>query len=210
MRRWIWAIVLGLSPSAAVAGDLTVALRSPSGSPVSNAVVSFKPSSGGSAPLRIDGPYRMRQVDIQFDPFILIVPVGAKVAFPNEDRVRHHVYSFSIAKRFEIRLYGRDETRSIVFDHPGVVALGCNIHDRMMGFIAVVDTPYVAKVGKSGEVLLSNLPPGGGVLTVWQPFMKTPGNSVTRQITVPTQGNTRSDLVLDLRGPPEDKKPLLE
>ena len=83
----------------------------------------------------------MAQENISFSPHVLIVPVGATVAFPNHDRVRHHVYSVSKPKKFDIKLYGRDETRTEAFDKPGVVALGCNIHDQMSGFIIVVDTP---------------------------------------------------------------------
>ena len=78
---------------------------------------------------------------MQFHPFVLIVPVGAKVSFPNLDPTRHHVYSFSPAKQFELKLFARDQSRSVVFDKPGVVALGCNIHDAMTAFIVVDGQP---------------------------------------------------------------------
>ena len=83
-------------------------------------MVSFKPASGAAvSPTRVNALFRIEQNDVHFDPFILVVPVGAEVSFPNLDKVRHHVYSFSSAKRFEIKLYGRDETRKVTFDKAG-------------------------------------------------------------------------------------------
>ena len=209
--RILFALLLALllPPAEALAGDLTVELKSAAGQPVGDAVVSFRPASGVAGPMRYPGPYVITQSDVHFDPFIVLVPVGAEVTFPNKDKVRHHVYSFSAAKRFEIRLYGRDETRRITFDKAGVVALGCNIHDQMMGFVVVLDTPIAAKVGPSGQVTLSNIPPGGGTLTVWQPFLRTPGNQIVQQVTIPAQGAANAALTLNLRPPPADKTPLL-
>src|ERR1700744_598179 len=97
-----------------LAADLTVSLKSATGTPVANAVVSFRPAAGVPTP-RPQGRYEMVQENIQFHPFVLIVPVGASVSFPNHDRVRHHVYSFSAAKRFQLKLYGREETRAVQF-----------------------------------------------------------------------------------------------
>ena len=220
--RILLALLLALMiPVEALAADLTVELKTAAGQPVGNAVVSYRPASGAAGPVRYPGPYVVSQSDAHFDPFIVLAPVGAEVAFPNKDKVRHHVYSFSIAKRFEIRLYGRDETRRITFDKAGVVALGCNIHDQMMGFVVVLDTPIAAKVGPSGEVTLANVPPGtlpafryqvaglAGVLTVWQPFLRTPGNQIVQPVTIPAQGAVHAALTLNLRPPPTDKTPLL-
>ena len=167
MRALVVLLLLLALPVPVWAGDLTVELKTAAGQPAGDAVVSFKPAGGvpAATPARYAAPLRVEQNNIHFDPFILIVPVGAEVSFPNRDKVRHHVYSFSPAKRFELKLYGRDETRKVTFDRAGVVALGCNIHDQMIGFVVVLDTPYAAKVGPTGEVTLANLPPGGGVLT---------------------------------------------
>jgi len=196
-------LILAAAP-AARAGELIVSLKDASGQPVANAVVAYHPAAGAPAP-RPSGPYVMTQADIRFDPFVIVVPIGAEVQFPNHDKVRHHVYSFSLAKRFEIKLYGRDETRSISFDHPGVVSLGCNIHDQMMGFIYVTDTPYTAKPGPNGETVLEGLPAGPGTLTVWQPFLKSRNNEMTQAVNVPAQGETRVALSLALRPPPAGK-----
>jgi hypothetical protein len=142
----------------------------------------------------------MNQEDIQFHPFVLVVPVGADVSFPNHDKVRHHVYSFSEAKRFELKLYGHDETRVVHFDKAGVVALGCNIHDTMSAYIDVVDTPYVAKTDDKGEAVLADLPAGSGTLTLWHPYLKAPRNEQVHPVTITV--TDRQSYVLDLRAPP--------
>ena len=116
----------------AVAASLRVSVATPGGAPVRDAVVMVYPKGGASGgPIRFPWAYVMTQKDMQFAPFVLVVPVGAGVAFPNRDPFRHHVYSFSGAKNFQLKLYGYDETRVVKFDKAGVVALGCNIHDNM-------------------------------------------------------------------------------
>ena len=99
------------------------------------------------------------QVDKQFVPKVQAVLVGTPVTFPNNDNVRHQVYSFSPAKRFELPLYAGVPAQPIVFDKPGVVVLGCNIHDWMVGYIYVSESPYFAKTGKDGKAVLADLPP---------------------------------------------------
>ena len=183
----------------ALAADLSISIRTPAGEPVKDAVISFRPAGGAPAP-RVQGPYVMVQQDIQFHPFVLIVPVGADVNFPNHDKVRHHVYSFSAAKRFELKLYGHDETRTVHFDKAGVVALGCNIHDSMSAFVDVVDTPFVAKTDDKGEAILSDLPAGAGTLVLWQPYLKSPRNEQTHGVVI--DNNTHQSYVVDLRAPP--------
>ena len=209
MRAILFLITLILTPCVAAAGQLAVTVKDAAGQPAANAVVTFTPAAGHPAAAREAGPYVVTQAEVHFDPFVIVVPVGAQVDFPNKDKVRHHVYSFSKAKRFELKLYGRDETRHVTFDQPGVVALGCNIHDQMMGFIFVTDTPYVAKSGANGEVVFDNLPAGPGVITVWHPFQRSRLNESAQPLTVPAQGQARAAFSLNLKAPPPDKTPLL-
>ena len=190
----------------ASAANLVVVIKDASGQPVENAVATLHPAgaAGPHGAIHFAWPYRMTQQDIAFHPFILIVPAGAEVQFPNKDRVRHHVYSFSEAKRFQLKLYGQDETRSVVFDRIGVVALGCNIHDRMIAFIDVVDTPWAAK-SEGGKAVIADAPAGPATLTVWHPFMKAPNGEVSRAVVVPVKGDAQETLVVQLRPAPEGK-----
>ena len=112
----------------------------------------------------------MAQVSKQFDPRVLVVPVGTSVTFPNRDTVRHHVYSFSPAKNFELKLYAGTAANPVVFDKVGIAVLGCNIHDNMAAWVVVVvDTPYYARSSAGGTASLANVPPGSYRLRVWHP-----------------------------------------
>src|SRR5207237_6085666 len=133
----------------------------------------------------------MSQKDMQFQPFVLIVPVGAEVAFPNLDPFHHHVYSFSKAKTFELKLYGKDETRRVRFDKTGVVAIGCNIHDDMSAFIRVVDTPFAAKSAPSGQALVRELPAGPATVVVWHPYLRAEGGEISQRVVIPAGGAVR-------------------
>jgi plastocyanin len=159
---------------SAYAADLTVTVKGEDGAPLPDAVVLVHPA-GGSGPasaIHYSWPIVMTQQNISFNPYVLIVPVGSTVAFPNKDKVRHHVYSFSAAKKFELKLYGQQEERTVDFDKVGVVALGCNIHDVMIGYIYVADTPFAAKTNAAGQAVIHGLPGGAGTLSVWHPDMK--------------------------------------
>lgn len=186
MMRLLFALVASLILcSSANAGDLTVSVRDAAGRPVQDAVVTVHPASGVPAgPIRFAWPLRMSQQDIQFQPYVLVVPVGGTVSFPNLDRVRHQVYSFSRGNRFELQLYGRDESRTHTFAAAGVAALGCNIHDQMLAYIKVVDTPWAAKTPASGDVRLAGVPAGAATVRVWHPRLSGRGNELSRPLTV--------------------------
>lgn len=166
--------VLGLR---AHAGDLQIAAVTPDGSPAANVVV-WMPSDGEKAPERFEWPNEMSQENKQFTPHVLIVPVGSEVAFPNRDRIRHHVYSFSKGNRFELKLYGRDESRGVTLKNTGLVAVGCNIHDQMSGYLRVVDTPFAAKTDASGIAVLKDLPAEPGKIRVWFPGAPEEGETL--------------------------------
>jgi hypothetical protein len=100
------------------------------------------------------------QADKQFTPAVTVVTVGSAVSFPNRDTVRHHVYSFSPAKTFELKLYIGTPANPVVFDKPGIAVLGCNIHDTMAAWVVVVDTPHHGLTAASGRVRLADVPPG--------------------------------------------------
>ena len=184
MLRVIALLGLGLIATAASAGNVEVQVRGPGGAPLADAVVTLV-GPRVSAPIRFPWPYVVKQQNISFQPHVLIVPVGASVTFPNMDNVRHHVYSFSKPKKFELKLYGHEEARTVVFDKPGVVAIGCNIHDQMSGFIVVVDTPYAAKTDANGRATIADVPAGSATLAVWSAGLRAPGNQIAQQLNVP-------------------------
>lgn len=154
------------------------------GLPVRDAVVELRSPRAPAGPIRFPWKMGMVQKDRQFLPGTLIVARGSTVAFPNLDNVRHSIYSFSKAARFEIELYGRDQTRTHTFPVAVSVKLGCNIHDEMRGYIRVTDTPFAAKTDHNGFVTLAGVPQGAARLTVWHPQLRAPGNEITSAITL--------------------------
>ncbi len=119
------------------------------GKPVANAVVFL---SGSATPaLAPPQPVVVDQVDKQFVPRISVIRTGTEVIFPNSDAVSHHVYSFANPNNFELPLYQSKQQRNVMFEHAGLVTLGCNIHDSMLGYILVVDTPFFAVANEAGE-----------------------------------------------------------
>lgn len=204
MNRLAAFLLALLFPLRALAGDVVVSMRTPQGQPIANAVVTVAAPHAG--PARFPWPYQVAQQNLQFDPFVLIVPVGADVAFPNRDTVRHHVYSFSPTKTFELKLYGQDETRVVHFDKPGIVPLGCNIHDNMVAFIVVVDTPYAAKTDAAGNAEIRNVPAGVQAVRVWHPYLRAPGNALMLNVNVPRDGAARAALTGELRAPVERRR----
>lgn len=175
-------------PTMAAAATVSIDVRSADGKPLAGAVVMVDTATKPAAPVRLDYSYVMAQQNIAFSPHVLIVPVGSSVSFPNRDKVRHHVYSFSKARKFDLKLYGKDETRSVVFDKAGVVALGCNIHDAMSGFIHVVDTPFAAQTDANGHVALTAVPAGGATVRIWHPSIRAGDNMLAQAVTIAPGG----------------------
>jgi plastocyanin len=186
--------------AAAQATDLDVVVRSAKG-PVADAVVMVDTADKRPLPVRFGQPLTVTQHNLQFEPFVLLAPVGAEVSFPNADSVRHHVYSFSPPKIFELKLYGKEQARTVKFDKAGAVALGCNIHDQMVAFIKVVDTAYAAKTGPDGHAIIQGLPAGAATVRIWHPYMKTPGNEQKLSLDLPATGVLTRDVMGDFRSP---------
>lgn len=177
-QRMLALLGLTLGPLLAQAGSLHVFVTS-GGKPVTDAVVSLH-SAAATAAVK-PKPARMDQVNRQFVPHVIVVQVGSEVYFPNSDNVRHDVYSFSPAKRFELPLYGGHSAAPVNFDKPGVVVLGCNIHDWMLGFIVVVDTPYYGMTGGNGQVTVT-APAGNYWMQVWHADLAAGSPPVERDV----------------------------
>jgi len=150
----------------AQAATLQVTVRDEQGRPLPEAVVFLESPEAARAAKPLPGG-EMAQKDKTFVPDTLVVTRGTAVQFPNRDTVRHHVYSFSPAKRFELKLYIGTPANPVSFDQAGVVVLGCNIHDEMIGWILVVDTPYFGRSTGNGQVRLNDVPEGSYRLRVW-------------------------------------------
>ena len=192
-------LLLGAAPPPPAA-SVSVSVRGANGQPVANAVVTIRLLGRDTPAAKLGTGYAVRQQNIRFDPFLLVVPVDADVSFPNFDKVRHQVYSFSPAKRFELKLYAREQNRTVRFDRPGPVSLGCNIHDQMTAFVYVTDSAFTARTDSSGTVSLPGVPQGAITISIWHPYLRSPGNQVSRQVNL--GGGARESFTVALRQPP--------
>ena len=160
----IYSILLSTFTAQIQAGELTVDVFDATGAPIENAVVYAESEVKGSSTI---AAAMIEQRGKQFNPLVSVVQTGTDITFPNFDSVRHHVYSFSPTKTFELKLYSGVPANPVKFDKAGTVVLGCNIHDNMLAFIQVVDTPYFAKTNKMGKAILRDLPNGNYTLKAW-------------------------------------------
>jgi len=175
-------VVLALAPALHAEGTVRIATRDAAGAPVADAVVWLtRLDAPATLPAPPAEPVVIEQKGEEYSPYVTAITVGTFVSFPNRDRIQHHVYSLSKPKRFEIPLHGGEDRPPVLFDQPGVVALGCNIHDWMSAYVVVIATPHFAKTPATGQVTLAGLPPGRYRLEVWHPRLK--GNA-DREITV--------------------------
>lgn len=202
-RFGVLGLLVFLTLSARAFGsDVRVVVKDQTGRPIEGAIVWAEVSRE-----RMPPPVQAEivQKNRQFIPPVTVIPVGSVVRFPNWDNVQHHVYSFSAAKTFDIPLYIGESPQAIEFERPGIVTLGCNIHDWMAAYIVVLDTAVFAKTDASGVVLLRNLPAGPVSIFGWCPRLR--GAPVKADLLA---GQSSAELTMKLRPafqrtPPDDR-----
>lgn len=199
MRRFTSRAVIASALTAcclaAGATGVAVQVQDAAGKPLPDTVVYLEPEggfSGGKAPAGA----QIEQKGLKFLPLVTVIQTGARINFPNNDKVRHHIYSFSPAHRFDQKLYSGQAATPQVFDKAGTVVLGCNIHDKMLAYIKIVDTPYFAKTDSTGAVRIE-LPAGGKyILRAWH--YNTVGGATPEQVLLVKAGDTVASAIFKL------------
>jgi plastocyanin len=178
-----------LVQAGAQSAELSAVVRDERGAPLADAVVVAVPESGAArAPQpRVE---QVEQIDLEFVPGVKAIQAGTAVSFPNRDKVRHHVYSFSAPKRFDLPLYAGTPPQPVLFDLPGVVTIGCNIHDWMIGYLYVAESPYFAKSDAAGAARIADLPAGRYAVRVWHPRLATGEEATRRSLELGAAGAT--------------------
>jgi plastocyanin len=181
------ALTAALLPLVASAGTVQVLVHDGAGKPLPNAVV-FLESPEAKAAIKPTSNSEIEQVARQYQPAVSVVSTGSSVTFPNHDTVRHHVYSFSPIKTFELKLYSGVPANPVVFGKSGVAVLGCNIHDNMVAWVLVVDTPYFGKTDADGMLTLNNVPNGNYKLRTWHNSLAVGAPAAEQAATVGSSG----------------------
>lgn len=178
------------------------------GRPLSGVVVTAHPATGSAhsaPPVHVI----MDQIDRAFVPDLLVIPTGSTVGFPNSDTVSHQIYSFSPAKRFQLPLYRGKPYAPVLFDQPGVVTLGCNIHDSMLAYVVVTDAPFFGRTNTTGS-WTAEVSDGRYQVTIWHPRLRDNDPKILQgEVTVgePDGGTLTLHLVNQLKPAPLEGRP---
>jgi plastocyanin len=185
-----------LSVTLAYAANVHVQVIDQAGAPVADAIVYAVPLSG-KLPAIKPAPATIDQIKRRFVPMVSVVQTGASVTFPNKDNIEHDVYSFSPPRRFELNLYHGVPANPVTFDKAGLVVMGCNIHDMMVAYLLIVDTPYFAKTDDKGAATLANVPPDAYKLIAWHFRQSDPDAQPTQKISA--NADVAARFALDLK-----------
>lgn len=190
----LFVLLCATWPAAATA-SLAIQVQKRDGKPLVGAVLTV---DAESQRLAATPPVSsvVDQVDLAFVPDVVVIPVGSTLSFPNSDAVSHQVYSFSSARRFQLPLYRGKRYPPVTFDQPGVITLGCNIHDNMLAYVVVTAAPFFGRTDAKGEWIATNLPNGTYRVRVWHPLLNESGSSLERVVEI--GGTDRADLLLRL------------
>lgn len=205
-RQWCTALWISLMFAVITtdAAELDVTVLDRYGQAVPNVAVYIESDPGASlpAPTRIAV---MDLVDTQFVPHLLVVQTGARVQFPNSDLVAHHVYSFSRPNNFVLPMFKGNMRPEVEFDDAGVVTIGCNLHDHMVGYIFVVNSPAFGTTGRNGTARLIADNPDGLSVSIWSPRIRLDEENLTQSVKAGRSARMTFSLTEELRVSHNDK-----
>ncbi len=185
--RYLLCGLLFVGSTHVFAQDLSITVQDKQGKPLKDAVVYIEGSHVKTAKPKMEQD--IIQKDRQFQPLVTVVQTGTNIKFPNQDKVKHHVYSFSPAKKFELKLYSGVPATPVIFDQAGTVVLGCNIHDRMLAYVYIVDTPLFAKTNAQGVAVITDFPPGQYDVKTWHYALKNENAPVAQTVNLAEKAN---------------------
>lgn len=181
--------------------DVKLSITDQQGQPLEDAVVELLDPANKTFSVK---KAEVKQQDLTFIPFVSAYQIGTEVDFPNMDKTRHHVYSFSPAKVFELKLYANKPEAPVLFDQAGIVALGCNIHDYMQAYIYVGQSPFLQVTDAKGLVTFNDVPDGSYQLKLWHPWQDA--DWATQQVQIKQGQMTSYQLAITAQEKPKKPK----
>jgi hypothetical protein len=173
IRALVGLLVFVALRASAVSAEITAHLSDTQGRPLEDAVVSLVPLDRPAPPIAKPPEIpEIVQSHRQFSPYVTAIPVGTTVAFPNKDDVDHYLYSKSATKSFRFPLYAPNKSERITFDKAGIVPIGCDIHDKMIAYVVVLDTPWYGQTSANGTTTIRDVPAGKYRLSIWHPRLR--------------------------------------
>ncbi len=184
--------------AGASGATLSVQVNDAAGKPLADVVV-VADADAGVPMARVLKSAEIEQRGLKFLPLVSVIQTGSRVSFPNYDKVKHHIYSFSPAKKFDQKLYSGVAAAPQIFDKAGLVVLGCNIHDRMVSYIKIVDSPYFAKTGADGVARIEVPVAGQYTVSAWHYNMS--GAAASQPVVVKAAGAAALSFKLAIKPP---------
>jgi plastocyanin len=193
MQKYICLIILTFLAWAAepYAATLNLHVENVKGEKIKDAVIYAMPYDHSANAGIKPGKAIVDQIDKEFVPHVIAIYVGSEISFPNHDQIRHNIYSFSEAKKFEIPLYKGVAAKPVVFDQPGVVVIGCNIHDWMKAYIFVSRTPFFTISDINGQAKIVDLPAGKYDVQIWHPNLQDIPEKTNQVVTLSSESDTQ-------------------
>src|ERR1700726_5235711 len=191
--RIVRLLLLFCAASPAMAGTISVQAQLSNHEPFAGAIVTARGATS-HAPVPVSAI--LDQINLAFAPDLIVIPVGSTVEFPNSDSVSHQIYSFSPTKRFQLPLYHGKPYPPVHFDQAGIVTLGCNIHDKMVGYIFVTDATYFGRTDARGVWSVPGLPRGTYHVSLWHPLLREPAAALDRAVSI--TGDEAENLTVQL------------
>ena len=195
-----FAVAMLSAVAPALAATVNIDIADTDGHPAGGAVISLEPQSPGTLPpshLPLNAVIDQRHET--FIPLVTIIRQDGQVVFTNNDTTMHQVYSFSPIKQFEFEIDQGQKSQAVLFDKPGVASIGCNIHDQMITYVYVADTPWVVRTDANGHGVIDNVPDGAYRVSVWHPQLPPGHNAPTTPLTV-SSASSKVSLVIPLVG----------
>jgi plastocyanin len=186
------AILLLAPLAAADAATITVTVTDDVGRLLPDAVVMISPEAGTPTPRAENSRIAAATIDQKgetFVPSVVVIHTGGTVTFRNSDPIRHHVYSFSPVRRFEMVQPPGEASAPIRFDQPGSVAIGCNIHDHMTAYVHVTNAPWAMVTDANGRAVIADVPAGKFVATVWHPRLRPRAEPPSRAVLLANENS---------------------
>ncbi len=206
LRPFVRASLFAFALTRAFAGDVAFTLRDQTKAPVADAVVSLVPLDAPAKLTPAAEPLIVAQKNTEFLPYITTLVVGSAVSFPNQEtKIQHHVFAKSDVKSFDFPLHKPGKAGTVVFDKPGVVTVGCNIHDWMVAYVVILETPWFGQSTASGSAKLAGVPAGRYRVEVWQPRLE---KIVTRDLTVTDASGPAIEMALELGKDKRARRPI--
>lgn len=177
-----------------LANNITVTVLDPTLAEIEGVVVYLTPLDKSSINSLTTQTLIISQNNKKFTPYIAVLQKGQKIKFKNQDDVTHHIYSVSGKNRFDFKVKAGEHNNNIDISALGEVAMGCNIHDWMSGYVLVVDTPYFNKTTSTGISNFENIPAGNYKLTIWHPQLDINNNEFITDVLIQKTQNIKITL----------------